>query len=88
MVDLYNEEVRKLYLVCERQKWCYIAIQKVAGTSVRLAFLEHVRAPHKEGDNLRAELGKDLGGLRDISDIAGMVFYELVELKNFKIAWI
>ncbi len=56
MVDLYNEEVRKLYLVCERQKWCYIAIQKVAGTSVRMAFLEHVGAPHKENWNLRAEL--------------------------------
>ena len=56
MVGDYDDAVRRVYLVCERQKWCYLSIQKIAGTSIRLAFLKHVGAPHQKGGNLRDDI--------------------------------
>lgn len=56
MVCGKQDHIRRVYLVCEKQKWCYIAIQKVAGTSIRYAFLDHVGAPHQENSSLREEL--------------------------------
>lgn len=53
MVDRQIDHIRRVYLVCERQKWCYLSIQKVAGTSIRIAFLKHVGVPFTEKDNLR-----------------------------------